>query len=144
LILSDAGYLLDTKVVSEVNRPRPNARVAAFLDQLDADDMFVSVLTVGELRRGMEAKRRTDAVMADRLSLWIAQLERSFKDRVLSIDVSIASLWGRLSAARTRPVVDTLIAATAIVHGMTLVTRNVAGMRDTGVRLVDPWLGGGA
>jgi hypothetical protein len=103
--------------------------------------MFVSVMTIGELRRGAELKTRKDALGGRALGRWVEQVERSFSARMMGIDRDVADLWGRLAAERPRPVVDTLIAATAIVHGMTLVTRNIADVRDTGVRLVNPWTG---
>lgn len=104
--------------------------------------MFVSVMTLGELRRGAELKARKDFLGGQALMRWVESVETTFGDRVIGVDRDVADVWGRLAAIRPRPVVDTLIAATAIVHGMVLVTRNVADVKDTGVRLVDPWIAG--
>lgn len=139
--MSDRGYLFDTNVVSELRRPRPDPNVLAFHEWLDDEAMFLSVMTIGELLRGAELKMRRDAGEAQALKRWVDVVERSFANHLLDVDRDVADLWGRLSAQRTRPVVDTLIAATAIVHDLTLATRNVADVRDTGVRLVNPWTG---
>lgn len=134
-------YLLDTNFVSELRKPRPDLAALAFYEAVGDTSLFVSVLTIGELRRGAELKSRKDPLGGHALGRWIEQVERSFFDRMLGIDRDAADLWGRLAAQRPRPVVDTLIAATAIVHGMTLVTRNIDDVRDTGARLVNPWTG---
>ena len=134
-----SGYLLDTNVISETRKTRADSGVTAFLSAADAAGLFVSVLTLGELRKGVEAKRRTDPVAADRLSAWVDGIETIFADRLLPIDAAAARCWGELSAGRSLPVIDTLIAATAIRHGLTLVTRNTRDVEATGVALVDPW-----
>jgi toxin FitB len=133
------GFLLDTNVVSETRKVRADSGVIAFLSAADAAGLFLSVLTLGELRKGVEAKRRSDPVAADRLGAWVDGIETTFADRVLPIDAAIARRWGELSAGRSLPVIDTLIAATAIGHGLTLVTRNTGDLRSTGVALLDPW-----
>jgi toxin FitB len=133
------GYLLDTNVVSETRKTRADDRVIAFLSAADAADLHLSVLTLGELRKGVETKRRTDPAMADRLAAWVDGIENDFADRVLPVDAAAARIWGELSAGRSLPVIDTLIAATAIRHGLTLVTRNTKDIESTGVPTVDPW-----
>lgn len=135
------GYLLDTNVISETRKPHADSGVIAFLSAADASELFVSVLTIGELRKGVAAKRRFDAVAADRLGTWVDEMETSFADRILPLDTEAARIWGELSADRKVPVIDTLIAATAISLGLTLVTRNVRDVELTGVPLINPWQG---
>ena len=136
-----AGYLLDSKLISETRKIRADAGVMAFLAAADATRLFLSVLTLGELRKGVEAKRRADSATADRLGAWMDRIETTFADRILPVDTPAARLWGELSARRTLPVIDTLIAATAITRGLTLVTRNTRDVAATGVPLLDPWQG---
>jgi predicted nucleic acid-binding protein len=135
-----AGYLLDTNVVSETRKLRADPRVTRFLGAASGDHLFLSVLTLGELRKGVAARRRTDAQAADLIAGWVDDIEREFADRLLPVDAAAARIWGELSAVRSIPVVDTLIAATAIAHGLTLVTRNTRDVAATGVALFDPWV----
>src|SRR5438477_11029439 len=114
-----AGYLLDTNILSETRKTRADSGVMAFLSAADAAGLFLSVLTLGELRKGVAAKRRTDPVAADQLGAWVDGIEMTFTDRVLPVDAATARRWGELSAGRSVPVIDTLIAATAISHGLT-------------------------
>ena len=137
-----AGYLLDTNVISETRKLRADAGVMAFLAAADSAGLFLSVLTLGELRKGVEAKRRSDLAIAARLGVWVDDIETTFADRVLPVDRAVARLWGELSASQALPVIDTLIAATAITRGFILVTRNTRDVSATGVPLVDPWQGG--
>ncbi len=134
-----SGYLLDTNVTSETRKLRADSRVIAFISAADAAALFLSVLTVGELRKGVAAKRRTDPGAADQLAAWVDGIEATFADRILPIDAATARRWGELSANRSLPVIDTLIAATAMSRSLTLVTRNVRDVGSTGVPLVDPW-----
>jgi predicted nucleic acid-binding protein len=134
------GYLLDTNVISETRKIRADRGVMAFLSAAEAAGLFVSALTLGELRKGVAVKRRTDPGAADQLGAWVDGLEVTFADRVLPIDIAIARRWGEMSANRSFPVIDSLIAATAMSHGLTLVTRNIRDVGSTGVPLVDPWM----
>lgn len=134
-----AGYLLDTNVVSETRKIHADTRVMEFLQTAAGERLFLSVLTLGELRKGVAARRRTDAQTADRLAAWVDEIESTFADRVLPVDAAAARLWGELSAGRTMPVVDTLIAVTAIARGLTLVTRNTRDVAATGVTMLNPW-----
>lgn len=111
----------------------------SFLAGVDSSALHVSVLTLGELRKGIALKQRSDAAAARKLAAWVDGLEYSFAGHVLGIDVEIARLWGELSAEMPRPVVDTLLAATAIVHDLTLVTRNTTDVQGIKVKLLNPW-----
>jgi toxin FitB len=133
-------YLLDTNVLSETRKRRPAAGVIAFLQAAEPSVLFISVLALGELRKGVLLKMTSDSEGASAIGLWVDGLERSFADRIVGIDVATARLWGEFSASRSRPVVDTLLAATAIVHGLTLVTRNEKDVLDIpSLRLLNPW-----
>lgn len=136
-----AGFLLDTCVLSETRRRRPDAGVVEFLARADAAQLYVSMLTIGEMRNGIAKKRLTDTEAADRLAAWAQRIETDFSDRVLGIDVAAARIWGDLSAQGGTPVIDTLIAATALVHGLTVVTRNTKDFATSGAPLLNPWRG---
>jgi len=135
------GYLLDTNIVSETRKICPAPSVSAFLEAADPSALFVSALTLGELRKGVAARRRVDPISADQLGGWVDGIETNFADRILPVDGAVARIWGELSARRSFPVIDTLIAATAIARGLTLVTRNTRDVANTGVPLLDPWQG---
>jgi toxin FitB len=132
-------YLIDTNVLSETRKKRPDEQVMAFLQSTDTLALHVSVLTFGELRKGAAIKARTDAGGAEELAEWIDAVELTFADRILSIDGPTARIWGELSADRSRPVVDTLLAATAMAHNMTLVTRNTKDMLGLEFKAINPW-----
>ena len=132
-------YLLDTNILSETRKKQANERVMSFLSAAEPSALFISVLSLGELRKGVALKMQSDADAAKRLGTWVDGLEYSFGERILSVDAAIARQWGELSAQRSRPVVDTLLAATALVHRLTLVTRNISDVHDLGVKLLDPW-----
>jgi toxin FitB len=132
-------YLLDTNTLSETRKKQANKRVMSFLSAAEPSALFISVLSLGELRKGVALKIRSDADAAKRLGTWLDGLEFSFGERILGVDAAIARQWGELSAQRSRPVVDTLLAATALVHKLTLVTRNINDVHDLGVKLLDPW-----
>jgi toxin FitB len=135
-----SGFLIDTNVISELIKVTPAPKVAAWVDATDEQLFHLSVLTLGEIRRGIvllpQSKRRT------RLEAWLSgDLFMRFEGRILDIDQEIADRWGHLSDARgaTVPVIDGLLAATAIHHNLTLVTRNTKDMARTGVALFNPW-----
>ena len=132
-------YLLDTNVLSETRRKRADERVMAFLAGAESSALYISVLTLGELRKGVALKRRTDPDAARKLAGWVDGLELSFADRILSIDAATAQLWGEWSAEPPRAVVDTLLAATASARDLTLVTRNTGDVMDLRVKVLDPW-----
>lgn len=135
------SYLLDTNVISEIRKGEAaHAAVRAWLAGTAAEDLYVSVLTLGEIRRGIERIRlRGDHVQAHSLDGWLIRLESAYAARILPVDARIADLWGRLQVPDPLPVVDALLAATAIVHGLTLVTRNVSDIRRTPARIWDPF-----
>ena len=135
-----AGYLIDTNVLSELTKPRPAPRVVAWLAGTDADACFLSVLTVGELSSGARRLRaRGNVTRAERLEAWIAETETGYGERVLAVDSVVIHAWADLDAGRTLPVVDALIAATATVHGLTVVTRNERDFTDSGVPVFNPF-----
>jgi toxin FitB len=132
-------YLLDTNILSETRRKQSDQRVIDFLSAADPSTLYISVLTLGELRKGVALKKRTDPDTAKRLGHWVNGLEYSFADRILGIDAATANIWGELSAQRPRPVIDTLLAATAIAHDLVFVTRNTADVKDIKVNMLNPW-----
>lgn len=134
-----AGYLLDTNVVCETRRKKADAGVVAFLRGVDSSSLYLSVLTLGELRKGLAVKRRNDPAAAKALAAWVEGLEAGFAEKILGIDAAVARLWGEWSADRPRAVIDTLLAATAAVNGFTFVTRNARHVRGLPVRVLNPW-----
>jgi len=134
-----AGYLLDTNVISEVRKARADSGVRAFISGSDSDLLFLSVLTLGELRKGVAIKRLADPADADSISAWAEGIAANFADRVLPVDAAVARVWGDLSMARSRPVIDALLAATALVHGLTLVTRNSRDFQFANLAVLNPW-----
>jgi predicted nucleic acid-binding protein len=135
-------YLLDTNVLSELRKgPRADPGVRRWFDKAVDRDLFTSVLVAGELRRGVESIRRRDRAAADGLAQWLELLVERFGDRLLSIDAAVAKQWGELNVPDPIPTIDGLLAATALVHDLTLVTRNVRDVARTGVRLIDPFTG---
>jgi toxin FitB len=114
-------------------------KVQGWLDSVDSEDLFTSVIVVGEIRRRIEKIRPTDSVFASKLELWLRRLRLDYQDRILSITEEIAEFWGTICPNDPLPEPDGLIAATALHHGMTLVTRNVQHVQRSGVRLLNPW-----
>ena len=134
------SYLLDTNIISEIGKgPRCNTRVADWYDSIDGNEIYLSVLVLGEIRKGLERARRRDPSRARALENWLASIDTSFADRILQIDLAIADEWGRMSAKRSVSTIDALLAATAKVNGMTLVTRNTADVADLGAKYLNPF-----
>lgn len=131
-------YLVDTDVISVLRRPERHPQVAAWFDSLSTDRFFVSVITFGELKRGIDAVQRTDAVFAQELIEWLAKVMAEWRSRTLFIDTAIALRWGGVSATIGNKNADLLIASTALEHDLTVVTRNVRDFEPTGVRIVNP------
>ena len=135
-------FLLDTNVLAELRKgARGSSRVSKWFESLDPDSILLSVLTVGEIRRGIDNIRRRDRRAAAALERWLRRLVRAHGDRILPVDLAIAEEWGRLNVPDPLPVVDGLLAATAKVHGLTLATRNVKDVVRTGVPVVNPFVG---
>jgi predicted nucleic acid-binding protein len=132
-------FLLDTNVVSELRRRLPNPQVVAWFDKHRQDDLYLSVLTIGELRQGVEGLRRREAEAAEDLDQWLTGLLAAYLDHVVPVTSAIADTWGRLNVPDRLPVIDGLLAATALVHGWTFVTRNGVDVARTGVRTVNPF-----
>ena len=133
-------YLLDTNIVSEVRKgARCDRNVAAWYAALDDADIYLSVLVLGEIRKGIERTRPNDPARARALQAWLATVQRSFGDRILPVDHLVADEWGRMSAPRPVPTIDALLAATAKVHHMTLATRNVSDVAGLGAVVLNPF-----
>lgn len=134
------SYLLDTNVISELRKgKRADPNVSSWFADLDDEKIFLSVLTIGEIRRGIEGVRRRDPDSAAVLDRWLALLSEAHSDRILPVNRAIAEEWGRMNVPDPLPVVDGLLAATARVLSLTLVTRNVADVKGTGIELLDPF-----
>jgi predicted nucleic acid-binding protein len=132
-------YLLDTNVLSEVRRPRGDAGVKRWISSVPAKDLYLSVLTLGEIRRGIGLLSRSDQTQADVYQAWLITVLRDYADRVLPVNVATAEEWGRMNVPDPISIVDGLMAATAKVRNMTFVTRNTADVARTGVRLLNPF-----
>jgi len=133
-------FLIDTNVVSELRKQdRANAGVRAWFSNLDEKEIYLSVLTLGEIRRGIESVSRRDPMAGSNLNAWLARISMGFEDRIIPVDVTIAEEWGRMNVPDPLPVIDGLLAATAKIRGLTLATRNVRDIARTGIDLVDPF-----
>lgn len=136
-------YVLDTNVVSELRKVRlgkADANVTAWTASVDAADLFVSAITIMELELGVLSVERKDAAQGAMLRSWLEQyVLPEFSSRTLSVDTAVAQRCARLHVPDKRGERDALIAATALVHGMTVVTRNVADFKPTGVSIINPW-----
>ncbi len=133
-------YLLDTNVVSELRKPKRDQRVSHWFEQVDSADLYLSVLVAGEVRQGIERlRRRGDQDQADVFETWLTALKESYADRLLTISTAVAERWGRLNAVKPLPAIDGLLAATAIEHDLTLVTRDSLTLASSGARLLNPW-----
>ena len=132
-------YLLDTNVISEIRKRHPDPQVMAWWDTVTSAGVFISALTLGEIRLGIERLRRKDSAQADLLEQWLHGLRAIYQDHIISIEAGIAEEWGHLNVPDPLPVIDGLLAATARTRGLILVTRNVADLARSDVRVLNPF-----
>lgn len=133
-------YLIDTNVISELRKgARCDLRVAAWHRTVQADDLFLSVLVVGEIRQGIERLRPRHPARAGQFEAWLNELTAAFGERVLPVDAKVADRWGRIGARGHLPAIDALLAATAEANGLILATRNLKDIERSGVRCVNPF-----
>ncbi len=134
------AYLIDTDVISELRKgKRADPAVISWFADLADEDVYLSVLTLGEMRKGIESIRPRDPKAAEALESWLGRISEAHRDRVLGVDRAIAEEWGRVNVPDPLPVIDGLLAATANVVGLTLATGNIADVARTGVSLTDPF-----
>jgi predicted nucleic acid-binding protein len=134
-------FLLDTVVLSEL-RKSPSQRdrnLVQWIREVSSQDLFVSVITIGEIERGIEQQRQVNPSFAENIANWLDTILRTYEGRILGVDVAIARRWGRLSQRLGNKGLDLAIAATALEHGLTAVTRNVSDFEPTGVRILNPF-----
>ena len=137
-------YLLDTCVICEIIKPKPDGKVISWLQRQNEDDLFLSVLTFGEIEKGIE--KATDDVRKKRLQLWVAEdLKKRFEGRIISIGLDVAVKWGEIQGAaelsgKPMPSIDGLIAISGLVHNCVVVTRNTSDMAQSNAELFNPWL----
>jgi predicted nucleic acid-binding protein len=132
-------FLLDTNVVSELRKKSPDRGVVDWFTSVKSSQLYLSVLVVGELKQGVERLAVRDPAQAALLDGWLQRLVRGYSDRIVGVSLEVAEAWGRLNASRRLPLADGLMAATALVHDWTFVTRNTTDVERTGVRLLDPF-----
>jgi toxin FitB len=131
--------LLDTNVVSELRKRQPDPNVLAWYATVSSADLFLSVLTIGEIRLGIERLRRNDPAQADTIEHWLRGLHSGYQDHLINVDAAVGEEWGRMNVPDPLPVIDGLLAASAKIRGWTLVTRNVNDLRGSGVSLINPF-----
>ena len=134
-------YLVDTNIISEARKGRKaNPGVQEFFKKTDATDLYLSVQTIGEIRRGLEnIRRRGDLPQARKLEKWLDLVVTDYADRILSFDEECAQVWGRLMSPHHQHPIDKQIAAIALIHDLTVITRNLDDFRSTGVKVVNPF-----
>ena len=134
-------YLVDTDIVSVLRRPERQTQVARWFTNQLQDDLYISIMTIGEIEHGAANVQDRDPTFARVLSKWLRDVIKLFGNNILTIDIPTAQRWGRISAALGNRNIDLFIAATALEHDLTVVTRNVRHFEPTGVRLVNPFEG---
>jgi predicted nucleic acid-binding protein len=137
-------YLLDTCVISEIIRPKPSDKVISWMKNINEDSLYLSVLTLGEIEKGIE--KSTNLTRKRSLQLWVEEdLKKRFEGRIIPVDLSVAVRWGAIEGAvellgKPMPTIDGLIAVSGLVHNCIVVTRNVSDMQQSSVELFNPWL----
>jgi toxin FitB len=132
--------LVDTNVISELKRRKdPAANVVAWFAAMPGEQIFTSVVVLGEIRRGIELMARRDKPQAASLERWYVSMREKLADRVLDVDEAVMTAWSKISVPNPLPAYDGLIAATALIHGMTIATRNTVDYRRVGISIIDPW-----
>ena len=135
-------YLIDTNVISEVGKGRRcDPKVSEWYRRVGDEELFLSVLVIGEIRQGIERLRTRNSRRAHALEKWLEELVQSFSERLLPVDEKVAQNWGRMNARSSLPVIDSLLAATAEAHGLILVSRNLQDIERCGVRCLNPFAG---
>jgi hypothetical protein len=133
-------YLIDTNIISELRKgARCDRHVTEWFRGVRDDELFTSVLVVGEIRQGIERLQKRDSRRAATLERWLDELLESYRDRIIPVDEKIAQIWGRMNALHTLPAVDSMLAASAQARGLILVTRNVRDIQRSGVRCLNPF-----
>ena len=137
------NYLLDTCVISELIKKQPNPKVAKWISDVEETSLFISVLTIGELHKGIE--KLPESKKKNKLHKWVTyDLKKRFENKIIDFDLQTATIWGKIQAKselldQTLPAIDALIAATGIAHDLIVVTRNTKDMETSGVDLLNPW-----
>jgi len=132
-------FLLDTVIISEIRKKQPDSGVIEWISRQPGSQLYLSVVTLGEIERGIERRRKTEPAFAETLAAWLESLTLLYADRILPITPAITRRWGRLSAQIGNDSADLLIAATGLAHHLTVVTRNVSHFEPTGITVVNPF-----
>jgi len=133
-------YLLDTNIISEIGKATQcDDKVAKWYQTVSSSELYISALAIGEIRRGIENKRKQDPVKAEALESWLESIHDTYQYAILDVTAKIADEWGRMNSSRKPPVIDGLMATTAKVHQMTLVTRNVKDFAERGIQVLNPF-----
>jgi toxin FitB len=136
-------FLLDTVVLSELRKPprRRNSNLVHWVERISSQDLFISVVTIGEIERGIERQRQLEEPFAESLAAWLDTVLRTYGGRVLPVDIAVARRWGRLYQRIGKKGLDLAVAATALEHGLTVATRNISDFEPTGVAVLNPFEG---
>ena len=134
------SYLLDTNVLSEIRKgARCDSQVSEWWNTTETSEIYLSVIVVGEVYRGIDKLMKTNPVLARKFQTWLRSIVREYDGRILVFDLKATETWGKLTSKRTLPLADGLLAATALAHDLTLVTRNIRDIKGTGVRYLNPF-----